>query len=147
MLKFELCQKQPNTFCKKGLGIVLWKNDRMSATPGYFSLRFKFHVDSDSVSDSSWNSVSLLKSFNHSNCINRQIYCKERHSSTWLCASFCVVFIAIQQTMSAGKIAKDCYFRLLLYMQTWLVNSCCCISPHFLIDIGALSNLFKEDIF
>jgi hypothetical protein len=41
----------------------------MSAAPGYFSLRFKFHVDSDSVSDSSWNSVSLRKSFNHSNCI------------------------------------------------------------------------------
>jgi hypothetical protein len=39
----------------------------MSATPGYFSLRFKFHVDS--VSDSSLNSVGLCKSFNHSNCI------------------------------------------------------------------------------
>jgi hypothetical protein len=41
----------------------------MSATPGYFSLRFKFHVDSDSVSDSSLNSVGLRKSFNHSNSI------------------------------------------------------------------------------
>ena len=39
----------------------------MSATPGYFSLRFKFHVDS--VSDSSLNSVGLRKSFNHSNSI------------------------------------------------------------------------------
>ena len=45
----------PVLFAEKGLeiGIVLWKDDRMSATPGYFSLRFKFHVDSDSVSDSS----------------------------------------------------------------------------------------------
>ena len=49
--------------------MVLWKDDRMSATPGYFSLRFKFHVDSDSVSDSSLNSVGLRKSFNYSNSI------------------------------------------------------------------------------
>jgi hypothetical protein len=107
---------------RKGVGIVLGKDDGNSNTPGFYCIRFKFDVVSDSVSDSSWNSVSLRKSFKHSNCINRQIYCKGRHSSTLLCASFCVVFIAIQQTMTAGKIAKDCYFRLLLYMHTWFVK-------------------------
>ena len=79
---------------------MLWKDDRISATPGYFSLRFKFHVDSDSVSDSSLNSVGLRKSFNHR---------RKGHSSTLLCASFCLVFIAIWQRICAGKIAKDCY--------------------------------------
>ena len=56
-------------FSQKRVWNRVMKDDRMSATPGYFSLRFKFHVDSDSVSDSSLNSVGLRKSFNHSNCI------------------------------------------------------------------------------
>jgi hypothetical protein len=64
----------------------------MSATPGYFSLRFKFHVDSDSVSDSSWNSVSLHKSFNHSNCI-KPAYTAKKDIHLHYCALQSVRFL------------------------------------------------------
>jgi hypothetical protein len=61
----------PVLFAEKGLESCYGRTIgcQPAAAPGYFSLRFKFHVDSDSVSDSSWNSISLRKSFNHSNCI------------------------------------------------------------------------------
>jgi hypothetical protein len=53
------------------------------------------------------NSENLHKSLNHCNSFNAAHYRKDFHSSTSLCASFDVVFIAIHHCVRAGKIAKD----------------------------------------
>ena len=112
---------------------MLWKDDRMSATPGYFSLRFKFHVDSDSVSDSSLNSVGLRKPSTTATVLNQQI--PQRRTFIYITARFILPgFFCDLETHMRRKNRKR-----LLYYTTPRKNVCACVN----LTCNSIANLMR----
>jgi hypothetical protein len=103
----------------------------MTATPGYFSLIFKFHVK-DSVSDSSWNSVSLRKSFNYSNCI-KPVDTAKKDIHLHYCAIVIMKFES-ETIKSGGLISYRSSKERFQFPSPFSARNICLILKHFKLD-------------